>query len=153
MKFANKFILLNLSLLTCFMLTIHGDATPLLRSTYIVHIKKSSMLTAFMSHQSWYISITDFLNFTNSISMKQHQWSSPSLLYTYDFSLYGFSAFLSFNKLNALKNFPGFILATKDKSGKIHIYHLHSRISFTQPYIRYVALLKLWPRYHNWYYW
>lgn len=67
---------------------------------------KSSMPKIFNSHHHWYSATINSLKTTTL---------ENSLLYTYDNVLHGFSALLSENELRNLKNFPGFLSASKDK--------------------------------------
>ncbi|KAL9143809.1 hypothetical protein ABFS82_14G258200 [Erythranthe guttata] len=76
------------------------------RSTYIVHMDKSSMPKAFSSHHHWYSSMLSF--------GKPLDEPESKLIYTYDNAFHGFSAVLSEDELEALKKSPGFISSYAD---------------------------------------
>ncbi|CAI9115795.1 OLC1v1016789C1 [Oldenlandia corymbosa var. corymbosa] len=99
------------------------------RSTYIVHMDKSFMPTPFASHEEWYSNTIDSLKFTQPNSKQQ---SSPSLIYTYNNVLHGFSALLSQPELEALKDSPGFISAYSDKVAKLDTTHSYKFLSLNQ---------------------
>ena len=69
----------------------------------------------FISHHHWYSSLVDSL----MKSEQQYKYSSPSILYSYDTVLHGFSAFLSPDELQSIKKSPGFVSAYRDKTGII----------------------------------
>ncbi|KAG8390965.1 hypothetical protein BUALT_Bualt01G0138300 [Buddleja alternifolia] len=82
------------------------------RSTYIVHMDKSSMPKAFSTHHYWYSSM---LTSVSSLALSQTSPKlQPNLIYTYDNAFHGFSAVMSKHELEALKKFPGFISAYAD---------------------------------------
>ncbi|KAG6406888.1 hypothetical protein SASPL_134502 [Salvia splendens] len=100
MEFPNAVFHLLFSLL--FLLVHHVSSQ---RSTYIVHMDKSTMPKAFSSHHFWYSSL---------LTSSKRSVSEPKLIYTYDHAFHGFSAVLSEDELEALKNSAGFISAYKD---------------------------------------
>ena len=71
---------------------------------------KSHMPEPFISHHHWYSSLVDSL----MKSEQQYKYSSPSILYSYDTVLHGFSATLSPDELQSLKKSPGFVKAYPD---------------------------------------
>ncbi|KAL3514474.1 hypothetical protein ACH5RR_027191 [Cinchona calisaya] len=91
------------------------------RSTYIVHMDKSFMPKAFVSHQHWYTNTLNSLKFTSPNSDQQKQ--PLELLYTYDNVFHGFSAALSNSELEAVKKLPGFVSACSDKVGTLDTTH------------------------------
>lgn len=94
-----------------------SNGETLQRSTYIIHMDKSLMPNVFTSHHHWYTSTVDSLNSATSNGLKSPNYSSPSspsVLYTYDNALHGFSALLSQNELQKLENHPSFITAYKE---------------------------------------
>ncbi|KAL9143812.1 hypothetical protein ABFS82_14G258500 [Erythranthe guttata] len=76
------------------------------RSTYIVHVDKSSMPKAFSSHHHWYSSMLK--------SVKSIDESESKIIYTYDNAFHGFSAVMNKDELEALKKSPGFLSAFED---------------------------------------
>ncbi|GMY19305.1 subtilisin-like protease SBT3 [Fagus crenata] len=89
------------------------------RSTYIVYMDKSLMPKAYTSPYYWYSSIIDSFKFTNHESPYSNLSSSPSLLYTCDNALHGFSVFISLDELEILNKSLGFISACADKPYKL----------------------------------
>ncbi|GFZ09310.1 hypothetical protein Acr_20g0011180 [Actinidia rufa] len=79
------------------------------RSTYIIHMDKSLMPKPFTAPQHWYSSAVDSVKSTNPTT-SNGQKSTAKLLYSYDNALHGFSAVLSEDELEALKESPGFSL-------------------------------------------
>ncbi|KAL8128072.1 hypothetical protein AgCh_014863 [Apium graveolens] len=92
------------------------------RSTYIVHMDKSLMPKSFASHDIWYSTTI------NSVKSRNHQ-SSPSLLYTYDHALHGFSALLTVDELESLKKSTGFVSAYGDKKATVDTTHTYEFLS------------------------
>lgn len=93
-----------LALFSCFLLIHHVSSQ---KSTYIIHMDKSSMPNAFTSCHHWYSAIL-------KSSDDQHR-SLQKLVYTYDNAFHGFSAVLSKAELELLKKTPGFISAHTDR--------------------------------------
>ncbi|KAL8487573.1 hypothetical protein ACS0TY_023583 [Phlomoides rotata] len=91
-----------LFLVSLFLFAHHASAK---RSTYIVHMDKSSMPKAFSSRHYWYSSIL------KSIAPDK---PDPKHIYTYDHAFHGFSAVMSRDEVEALKKSPGFIAAYAD---------------------------------------
>ncbi|GFY98024.1 hypothetical protein Acr_12g0005650 [Actinidia rufa] len=92
------------------------------RSTYIVHMDKSLMPKPFTGPHHWYSSAIDSIKSTNptaSIGQK----STAKLLYTYDSALHGFSAVLSEDELEDLKESPGFLSAYGDRQVTVDTTH------------------------------
>lgn len=74
---------------------------------------KSAMPMAFTSHHHWYTSMVDS---SSSGSSSAGSSAVSNLLYTYNHVIHGFSAFLSEDELDYIKNStPGFVSAYKDK--------------------------------------
>ncbi|XP_042010302.1 subtilisin-like protease SBT3 [Salvia splendens] len=107
MAFPNSAVQLLLSL---FLLVHHVSSQ---RSTYIVHMDKSSMPNPFSSHHFWYSSLLTSSKSTSQTCANADK-SEPKLIYTYDHAFHGFSAVLSADEVEALKNSAGFISAYKD---------------------------------------
>ncbi|XP_048324714.2 subtilisin-like protease SBT3 [Ziziphus jujuba] len=91
------------------------------RETYIVHMDKSFKPESHPTHNHWYSSIVDSLN-ANSRSFFHPKipFTTPSILYTYDNAVHGFSASLSPEALENLKGFSGFVAAYRDRAVKVH---------------------------------
>ncbi|KAM7514347.1 hypothetical protein LguiA_003930 [Lonicera macranthoides] len=92
------------------------------RSTYIIHMDKSHMPKAYVSHHHWYTAAV------NSVNYGAHQ-TPPSLLYIYDNTLHGFSAVLSKDELAALKLSPGFVSAYGDRQVTLDTTHTFEFLS------------------------
>lgn len=126
------------SLVGLFLLALHVNMSSAAeRSTYIVHMDKSLMPKSYASHQHWYSSIVDSFKAQIPTSSDGHK-ISPSLLYTYDNAFHGFSAVLSAEELETLKNSPGFVSAYSDKSITLDTTHTTQFLSLN-PYTG------LWP--------
>ncbi|KAL5556990.1 hypothetical protein UlMin_039226 [Ulmus minor] len=82
--------------------------------TYIVHMDESAIPKAFSTHHSW------FLSTLSSISDNSNPPASAKLLHTYTNSIHGFSATLTPSELEALKNSPGYVHSTLDRSLQPH---------------------------------
>ncbi|GFZ09306.1 subtilase family protein [Actinidia rufa] len=87
------------------------------RSTYIIHMDKSLMPKPFTAPQHWYSSAVDSVKSTNPTT-SNGQKSTAKLLYSYDNALHGFSAVLSEDELEALKESPGFLSAYGDRQAE-----------------------------------
>ncbi|PSS01670.1 Subtilisin-like protease [Actinidia chinensis var. chinensis] len=92
------------------------------RSTYIVHMDKSLMPKPFTAPQHWYSSAVDSVKSTNPTT-SNGQKSTAKLLYSYDNALHGFSAVLSEDELEALKESPGFLSAYGDRQAEVDTTH------------------------------
>ncbi|KZV35395.1 subtilisin-like protease [Dorcoceras hygrometricum] len=79
------------------------------RSTYIVHMDKSSIPKAFSSHHYWYSSILESVK-----TSLDGNGVGPKLVYTYDNAFHGFSAVVSKDELEVLRKSPGFLSAYED---------------------------------------
>ncbi|KAL7155043.1 hypothetical protein ABFS83_03G047300 [Erythranthe nasuta] len=94
------------------------------RTTYIVHMDKSSMPKAFATCHHWYSSILDSSSkSTNRVN------SSPKHVHTYDHAFHGFSAVLSKDELRSLKNSPGFLRAHIDGPVEADTTHTYKFLS------------------------
>ncbi|THG09347.1 hypothetical protein TEA_020297 [Camellia sinensis var. sinensis] len=114
--------LLLMILSAMFLLPLHVSSTSAERSTFIVHMDKSFMPKAFTTHHHWYSSIIDSIKSVESTSSNGHH-STPSLVYTYDHAFHGFSAVLSKDELESLKNSPGFVSSYSDRQATIDTTH------------------------------
>lgn len=97
-----------LILISLFILVHHVSSE---RSTYIVHMDKSSMPKAFSTHHFWYSSL---LKSAKSVSQTADKTPEPKLIYTYDHAFHGFSAVMSRDELQVLKKLGGFVSAHTD---------------------------------------
>ncbi|KAH7543407.1 hypothetical protein FEM48_Zijuj02G0180700 [Ziziphus jujuba var. spinosa] len=94
------------------------------RATYIVHMDKSFKPRSSSTHKHWYSSIVNNLNTDiHSSFHEQKSFTTPSLLYTYDNAIHGFSASLSPQELENLKKSPGFVSAYIDKTVTVDTTH------------------------------
>ncbi|GAB4852202.1 hypothetical protein Ancab_016394 [Ancistrocladus abbreviatus] len=102
-----------------FLLLAHYDkpthGKSLQRFTYIVHMDKTQMPNTFTSHHHWYYSTLASLKPTSSTSSNNSLKSTPSILYSYDNALHGFSATLSPRELEALRSHVAFVSAYVDR--------------------------------------
>ncbi|KAF5204292.1 Subtilisin-like protease SBT1.9 [Thalictrum thalictroides] len=80
------------------------------------------MPKAFASHHDWYLAIIDSLEIT-SVTNSDALKSMPTLIYSYDNAIHGFSVVLSLEELQKLQNYPGFVSAYPDKIIKLHTTH------------------------------
>ncbi|KNA17954.1 hypothetical protein SOVF_075200 [Spinacia oleracea] len=80
-------------------------------------MNKSLMPNVFTSHHHWYTSTVESLNsaaVTTTTTTSSSSSTSPSVLYSYDNVLHGFSAHLSQNELQMLENHPAFVSSCKE---------------------------------------
>ncbi|GER29947.1 subtilase [Striga asiatica] len=111
----------TLFLLSCLLLLAHhAHHTSAKRSTYIVHMDKSSMPKPFSSHHHWYSSI---------LKSDHNPGPGPKLLYTYDHAFHGFSVVLSETELQSVKNSPGFLTAYRDEPVTPETTHTYKFLS------------------------
>ncbi|XP_047937946.1 subtilisin-like protease SBT3 [Salvia hispanica] len=99
--------------LIIFSCLVWGNHASPKRSTYIIHMDKPSMPKAFSSHHSWYHSLVK--SASSAAPDGAADESGAKLIYTYDHAFHGFSAAMSAEEVEALKNSAGFISAHKDK--------------------------------------
>ncbi|XP_058080704.1 subtilisin-like protease SBT3 [Magnolia sinica] len=102
------------------------------RSTYIVHMDKSAMPKAYANHHHWYSATI------KSLSPATAGDNELRLVYVYDNAIHGFSAVLSPEELQALKQSPGFVSAYKDSTVTMDTTHTYEFLSLN-PYVG------LWP--------
>ncbi|KAL0360848.1 UNVERIFIED_CONTAM: Subtilisin-like protease SBT3 [Sesamum radiatum] len=81
--------------------------------TYIVHMDLTAMPKAFSSHHSWYLTTL------SSVSDNTKATTSSNLVYAYTNAINGFSAVLSSNELDAIKNSPGYVSSIRDTTVKV----------------------------------
>ncbi|KAL0438743.1 UNVERIFIED_CONTAM: Subtilisin-like protease SBT3 [Sesamum latifolium] len=81
--------------------------------TYIVHMDLTAMPKAFSSHHSWYLTTL------SSVSDSTKATTTSNLVYAYTNAINGFSAVLSSNELDAIKNSPGYVSSTRDTTVKV----------------------------------
>lgn len=104
------------------LLALSASSVSVDRCTYIVHMDKSHMPTAFTSHHHWYSSILDSLNSPNPTSLEEYK-STSSFVYTYNHVLHGFSASLSPEEYETLRKSPGFVSAFVDRNATLDTTH------------------------------
>ncbi|KAA3462942.1 subtilisin-like protease SBT1.7 [Gossypium australe] len=80
--------------------------------TYIIHMDKSAMPGAFLSHHDWYMSTLSSLSSPDGFS--------PLHLYTYNHVMDGFSAVLSQAHLDQLHELPGHLATYPETIGHLH---------------------------------
>ncbi|KAL8523205.1 hypothetical protein ACS0TY_013249 [Phlomoides rotata] len=105
-------LLVNAILFSLFLLIHHVSSQ---RSTYIIHMDKSSMPKAFSSCHHWYSTTLNSIKVTSKSSSDDQHLPLPKLVHTYDNAFYGFSALLSNGELESLSKSPGFISAHIDR--------------------------------------
>lgn len=101
-------------LLLCWCLLSPHHVLSEQRSTYIVHMDKYFMPKAYTNHHYWYSSILESAVKSISPLNTEDHLEKPKIIYSYDNAFQGFSARMSENELQALKNSPGFISAYPD---------------------------------------
>lgn len=95
---------------------VHGGSTlETERSTFIIHMDMSLMPMVFTSYHHWYSSIIDSLKASITPTESDNSYYAPNLLYTYENVMHGFSAFLSEEELEKIKDTSGFVSAYIDK--------------------------------------
>ncbi|KAK7374346.1 hypothetical protein VNO80_07776 [Phaseolus coccineus] len=108
-----------------FLLALHGSAAE--SSTYIVHMDRSLFPSVFTTHHDWFEStIQSIKSATIGHSFKQSQ---KLIVYSYNHAMYGFSAVLSSEELEAVKNFRGFVAAYPDRNVTIDTTHTFEFLS------------------------
>nr|XP_007139763.1 hypothetical protein PHAVU_008G057000g [Phaseolus vulgaris]ESW11757.1 hypothetical protein PHAVU_008G057000g [Phaseolus vulgaris] len=118
--FPLPFMLLLLTLLA-----LHGSAAE--SSTYIIHMDRSLFPTVFTTHHDWFEStVHSIKSATLGHSFKQSQ---NLTVYSYNHAMYGFSAVLSSEELEAVKNSPGFVAAYPDRNVTIDTTHTFEFLS------------------------
>jgi len=116
-----------------FLLTFHSNAET---STYIIHMNKSLFPQVFTTHHDWFKSTIHSLKSKTLVPDDYDQASKQSqkkLVYTYDHAMYGFSAVLSSNELEILKNIDGFVTAYQDRKATIDTTHTFEFLSLDSP--------------------
>ncbi|KAK7394694.1 hypothetical protein VNO78_15229 [Psophocarpus tetragonolobus] len=106
-----------------FLLPLHGSAES---SSYIVHMDKSYFPNVFTTHHDWFESIIDS---TKSARLGHSFNQSQKLVYSYNHAMYGFSAILSSDELEAVKNSDGFVAAYPDRTATIDTTHTFEFLS------------------------
>ncbi|QCD77570.1 Peptidase S8 [Vigna unguiculata] len=110
MKNVNTFCLSNVIVhlsIVCLLWQCNSKAV-----TYVVHMDESYMPRVFTSQRHWYSSTVTSLD-----SATEHV--NSSILYSYENALHGFSAALSPQQLQSLKETPGFISAYRDRAATL----------------------------------
>ncbi|KAH7843331.1 hypothetical protein Vadar_015275 [Vaccinium darrowii] len=92
------------------------------RSTFIIHMDKSHMPNVFTGPHHWYSSTVDSIKIVQPTTSDGHQ-SPARILYTYDNAVHGFSAVLSKDEMETMKNLPGFLSAYGDKQATVDTTH------------------------------
>ncbi|XP_059440046.1 subtilisin-like protease SBT3 [Corylus avellana] len=118
-----------LFVLVWFLFTLSVKSMSMKRSSYIIHMNGSHMPKAFSTPHNWYVSmINNSLQFASPTLLDNHK-PQPSLLYTYNNVLHGFSDVLTLDELEALKKYPGFISAYIDTTITLETTHTPSFLS------------------------
>ncbi|KAL0352021.1 UNVERIFIED_CONTAM: Subtilisin-like protease SBT3 [Sesamum calycinum] len=100
-----------LVLFSWFLLANHASTQ---RSTYIVHMDRSSMPKAFASGHHWYSTTLGSIKSVGLKSLDRDQ-AGPKLVHSYDNAFHGFSAVMSKDELELLRKSPGFLSAHVDR--------------------------------------
>ncbi|XP_061360169.1 subtilisin-like protease SBT3 [Gastrolobium bilobum] len=106
-----------------FLLALHSNAES---STYIVHMDKSLFPQVFTTHEDWFEST---IHSIKSATVDHQFKQSQALVYTYNHAMYGFSAVLSSDELETLKNAHGFVAAYQDRTATIDTTHTFEFLS------------------------
>ncbi|KAK7340330.1 hypothetical protein VNO77_21032 [Canavalia gladiata] len=106
-----------------FLLAVHGNAES---STYIVHMDKSLFPQVFATHHDWFESI---IHSIISATLDHPSKQSKKLFYSYKHAMYGFSAVLSSDGLEAVKNSHGFVAAYPDRTATMDTTHTFEFLS------------------------
>ncbi|KAF3452420.1 hypothetical protein FNV43_RR02853 [Rhamnella rubrinervis] len=122
-----------LCIIACFFLGPPENAISAERTTYIVHMDKSFKPESSTTHKHWYSSIVDSLNGDKKSSFLAGRsfTTTPSLQYTYDHAVHGFSASFGLEELENLKKSPGFVSAYSDKTATVDTTDFLSLNPFT----------------------
>ncbi|XP_047164459.1 subtilisin-like protease SBT3 [Vigna umbellata] len=108
-----------------FLLAHHDSAAE--TSTYIVHMDRSLFPTVFSTHHDWFeSSVQSIKSATPGHSFKQSQ---KQIVYSYNHAMYGFSAVLTSEELEALKNSRGFVAAYPDRNVTVDTTHTFEFLS------------------------
>ncbi|CAI9115794.1 OLC1v1016788C1 [Oldenlandia corymbosa var. corymbosa] len=102
--------------------------------TYVIHMDLSSMPRAFTSHQNWYLSTLNSISDTKTTETSDFSSFSSKLVYAYSNAIHGFSAVLSPSELETIRNHPGFVHATKDRSVRKDTTHSSKFIGLNSNY-------------------
>ncbi|XP_045797393.1 subtilisin-like protease SBT3 [Trifolium pratense] len=124
-----KFLFSTLLITPFFLITFHSNAET---STYIIHMNKSLFPQIFMTHNDWFKSTIHSLK-SKTLLDDPDQHAQKKLLYTYDNAMYGFSALLTSNELETLKNIDGFVAAYQDRTATIDTTHTFEFLSLDSP--------------------
>jgi len=106
-----------------FLLVIYGSAAE--SSTYIVHMDKSMFPSVFTTHHDWFESIID----SSKSATLGHSSIKSQKVYSYSQAMYGFSAVLTSEELEAVKTSPGFVAAYPDRTATIDTTHTFEFLS------------------------
>ncbi|XP_072964814.1 uncharacterized protein [Typha angustifolia] len=102
-----------------------STATYANRSTYIIHMDKSLMPGLFSDYRGWYATTVNSLR----ASTAHGDDDTPSLVYTYDSAIHGFSALLSVKELQRLRRSPGFVSSYRDRQATLDTTHTFKFLS------------------------
>ncbi|KAJ0971977.1 hypothetical protein J5N97_019936 [Dioscorea zingiberensis] len=105
---------------TCLFITLLSPAMASERSTYIVHMDASAMPKTFADPHQWYSATLRSVSKTRA---------SSNLLYAYENVMHGFSAVLSSEELQVLKQMPSFLSAYKDTEVTMDTTHTYEFLS------------------------
>ncbi|KAG5100757.1 hypothetical protein JHK82_045809 [Glycine max] len=110
----------------CFsIIVLHLVSRMAQSENYIIHMDSSSMPKLFSTKHNWYLSTLSSALENTHVTTNDNilNTASSKLIYTYTNVMNGFSANLSPNELEALKNSPGYISSTLDLQAKLHTTH------------------------------
>ncbi|XP_057757354.1 subtilisin-like protease SBT3 [Arachis stenosperma] len=128
-----KLILFLIITTPWFLLSLHGYNNNVdessTYSTYIVHMDKSQFPNIFTTHHDWFEATIQSSKPSIHISNSNEKPSKKQLLYSYNHAMYGFSATLSSEELNSLRNSYGFISAYPDRTATMDTTHTFEFLS------------------------
>ncbi|KAJ0971976.1 hypothetical protein J5N97_019935 [Dioscorea zingiberensis] len=130
---AARLLLLHVWLLT----SLLAMAMAAHRSTYIVHMDGSVMPKAFANHRHWYSATLQTLS-TSTLAKQDGSEAPLKLVYAYENVMHGFSALLSSDELQALKQMPSFLSAHEERQATIDTTHTYEFLSLN-------TVTGLWP--------
>ncbi|KAL8119091.1 subtilisin-like protease SBT1.1 isoform X2 [Apium graveolens] len=92
------------------------------RGTYIVHMDKSK-IKSLKTTEKWHEYVMDSVHKLSIQENKEEEAYPPNILYTYETTMFGFSATLSKSNLKSLTKINGFLSAIPDEMMSLHTTH------------------------------